>query len=211
MTTIAAAAAASAVASAVEPVRKRRVSEDEARALIRSTALELGSALFPWRARPGVAIEIVRRVAEDARGARWTWGDGWRDGRGGVVGEDDAIHDAGIERGHRRGVRGGEGKIRAVGLSEVSADTLRRALGELEEHYEFVAKKFDDASWVGSRLAELLPILQAAGFTHGRLLDHHPPHRRDRRWLRRLLAAVAQRGPCRACRRGGYASSLRSG
>ena len=30
------------------------------------TALELGSALFPWRARPGVAIEIVRRVAEDA-------------------------------------------------------------------------------------------------------------------------------------------------
>ena len=28
------------------------------------TALELGSALFPWRARPGVAIEIVRRVAE---------------------------------------------------------------------------------------------------------------------------------------------------
>ena len=30
------------------------------------TALELGSALFPWRARPGVAIEIVRRVAEEA-------------------------------------------------------------------------------------------------------------------------------------------------
>ncbi|MBL0214495.1 MAG: ATP-dependent Clp protease ATP-binding subunit [Myxococcales bacterium] len=30
------------------------------------TALELGSALFPWRARPGVAIEIVQRVAEDA-------------------------------------------------------------------------------------------------------------------------------------------------
>jgi ATP-dependent Clp protease ATP-binding subunit ClpA/ATP-dependent Clp protease ATP-binding subunit ClpC len=28
------------------------------------TALELGTALFPWRARPGVAIEIVRRVAE---------------------------------------------------------------------------------------------------------------------------------------------------
>jgi ATP-dependent Clp protease ATP-binding subunit ClpA/ATP-dependent Clp protease ATP-binding subunit ClpC len=28
------------------------------------TAIELGSALFPWRARPGVAIEIVRRVAE---------------------------------------------------------------------------------------------------------------------------------------------------
>jgi ATP-dependent Clp protease ATP-binding subunit ClpA/ATP-dependent Clp protease ATP-binding subunit ClpC len=30
------------------------------------TALELGAAMFPWRARPGVAIEIVRRVAEDA-------------------------------------------------------------------------------------------------------------------------------------------------
>jgi ATP-dependent Clp protease ATP-binding subunit ClpA/ATP-dependent Clp protease ATP-binding subunit ClpC len=30
------------------------------------TALELGTALFPWRARPGVAIEIVRRVAEEA-------------------------------------------------------------------------------------------------------------------------------------------------
>ncbi len=30
------------------------------------TALELGRALFPWRARPGVAIEIVQRVAHDA-------------------------------------------------------------------------------------------------------------------------------------------------
>jgi len=29
------------------------------------TALELGASLFPWRARPGVAIEIVRRVAEE--------------------------------------------------------------------------------------------------------------------------------------------------
>jgi ATP-dependent Clp protease ATP-binding subunit ClpC len=28
------------------------------------TALELGAALFPWRARPGVAIELVRRVAQ---------------------------------------------------------------------------------------------------------------------------------------------------
>jgi ATP-dependent Clp protease ATP-binding subunit ClpA/ATP-dependent Clp protease ATP-binding subunit ClpC len=32
-------------------------------------ATELGAALFPWRARPGVAIEIVRRVAQDARAA----------------------------------------------------------------------------------------------------------------------------------------------
>ncbi|MEO8554766.1 MAG: ATP-binding protein, partial [Kofleriaceae bacterium] len=32
------------------------------------TALELGTALFPWRARPGVAIEIVRRIAEQHAG-----------------------------------------------------------------------------------------------------------------------------------------------
>src|SRR5690349_5437217 len=38
------------------------------------------------------------------------------------------------------------------------ADVVRRALGELEEHYEHVDKRFDDASWVGSRLAELLPL-----------------------------------------------------
>ncbi|MBC8027564.1 MAG: LON peptidase substrate-binding domain-containing protein [Steroidobacteraceae bacterium] len=37
-------------------------------------------------------------------------------------------------------------------------DILRRALRGFDEHYQFVAKKFDDASWVGSRLAELLPI-----------------------------------------------------
>jgi Lon protease-like protein len=38
------------------------------------------------------------------------------------------------------------------------ADTLRRALEELAEHYEYVERKFDDAAWVGSRLAELMPI-----------------------------------------------------
>jgi Lon protease-like protein len=37
-------------------------------------------------------------------------------------------------------------------------ETVRRALRELAEHYEHVEKKFDDAAWVGSRLAELLPI-----------------------------------------------------
>jgi ATP-dependent Clp protease ATP-binding subunit ClpC len=36
------------------------------------TALELGAALFPWRARPGVAIEIVRRVAETGAAATET-------------------------------------------------------------------------------------------------------------------------------------------
>jgi Lon protease-like protein len=36
--------------------------------------------------------------------------------------------------------------------------TLRRALDELREHYEYVETKFDDAAWVGSRLAELIPV-----------------------------------------------------
>jgi Lon protease-like protein len=38
------------------------------------------------------------------------------------------------------------------------AATVRRALDELAEQYENVEKKFDDASWVGSRMCELLPI-----------------------------------------------------
>ena len=38
------------------------------------------------------------------------------------------------------------------------ATTVRRALEELAEHYEHVAKKFTDAAWVGARVAELLPI-----------------------------------------------------
>jgi Lon protease-like protein len=36
--------------------------------------------------------------------------------------------------------------------------TVRRALEELAEHYQHVDKKFDDASWVSSRLTELLPV-----------------------------------------------------
>ena len=38
------------------------------------------------------------------------------------------------------------------------ASTLRRALEELAEHYENVTRKFDDAAWIGARIAELLPI-----------------------------------------------------
>ena len=38
------------------------------------------------------------------------------------------------------------------------AATVRRALGELEEHYQHVERHYDDAAWVGNRLAELLPI-----------------------------------------------------
>lgn len=41
------------------------------------------------------------------------------------------------------------------------AGTLRRALEELAEHYETTEQRFDDATWVSSRLAELLPIALA--------------------------------------------------
>jgi uncharacterized protein len=41
------------------------------------------------------------------------------------------------------------------------AEALRRALAELSEHYEYVEKKFGDSAWVGSRLAELLPMQPA--------------------------------------------------
>jgi Lon protease-like protein len=38
------------------------------------------------------------------------------------------------------------------------ADVVRRSLAEFDEHYRLVETRFDDASWVGSRLAELLPL-----------------------------------------------------
>jgi hypothetical protein len=38
------------------------------------------------------------------------------------------------------------------------ADALRRVLPELGEAYAHVARRFDDAAWVGYRLAELLPL-----------------------------------------------------
>jgi len=38
------------------------------------------------------------------------------------------------------------------------ADTVRRALEDLSEHYEHVERKFEDAAWIGARLTELLPI-----------------------------------------------------
>ena len=38
------------------------------------------------------------------------------------------------------------------------AQTVRRALDELEEVYTHVERRYDDAAWVGNRLAELLPI-----------------------------------------------------
>jgi Lon protease-like protein len=41
------------------------------------------------------------------------------------------------------------------------ADTVRRALEDLTDHYEQVERKFGDAAWVGARLAELLPITLA--------------------------------------------------
>ena len=38
------------------------------------------------------------------------------------------------------------------------AAAVRRALDELDEQYQHVEKKFDDAAWVSARLTELLPI-----------------------------------------------------
>jgi Lon protease-like protein len=38
------------------------------------------------------------------------------------------------------------------------ADTVRRAIEDLAEHYEHVERRFEDASWIGARLTELLPI-----------------------------------------------------
>jgi Lon protease-like protein len=40
-------------------------------------------------------------------------------------------------------------------------ETVRRALSELPGHYEHVERRFDDAAWVGARLAELLPLAMA--------------------------------------------------
>ena len=37
-------------------------------------------------------------------------------------------------------------------------ETVRHALDELAEQYQHVEKNFQDATWVGARLAELLPI-----------------------------------------------------
>jgi uncharacterized protein len=38
------------------------------------------------------------------------------------------------------------------------AQTVRRALAELEEIYTHVERRFEDADWVGNRLAEMLPL-----------------------------------------------------
>jgi len=38
------------------------------------------------------------------------------------------------------------------------ASAVRRALAELDEQYQHVEKRFEDAAWVSARLAELLPI-----------------------------------------------------
>ncbi len=65
------------------------------------------------------------------------------------------------------------------------ATTLRRALDELAEHYEKVERKFDDASWVGSRLSELLPIELAEKQA---LLELHDPIER----LNALLTVVKE-------------------
>ena len=37
-------------------------------------------------------------------------------------------------------------------------DTVHQAVQDLDEQYEHVDRKFDDAAWIGARLAELLPL-----------------------------------------------------
>jgi Lon protease-like protein len=65
------------------------------------------------------------------------------------------------------------------------SDVVRRAVTELDEHYEHVEKKYDDASWVGSRLAELLPVDPAEKQV---LLEIEDPIRR----LEALASAVTE-------------------
>ena len=65
------------------------------------------------------------------------------------------------------------------------ATTLRRALEELAEHYENVVRKFDDAAWIGARVAELLPIELA---DKQALLELDDPIER----LRSLLSVVKE-------------------
>jgi Lon protease-like protein len=46
----------------------------------------------------------------------------------------------------------------AIGSELRQALVGSSTLAELEDQYEHVEKRFDDACWVGSRLAELLPL-----------------------------------------------------
>jgi Lon protease-like protein len=65
------------------------------------------------------------------------------------------------------------------------AATVRRALEELAGHYENVTRKFDDAAWIGARIAELLPIELA---DKQALLELDDPIER----LRNLLTVVKE-------------------
>ena len=65
------------------------------------------------------------------------------------------------------------------------ATIVRRALDELAEHYVNVVKEFDDAAWVGMRVAELLPIDLASKQA---LLELGDPIER----LRNLLTVVKE-------------------
>jgi Lon protease-like protein len=51
-----------------------------------------------------------------------------------------------------------EPKVEVPGEHQHLAELLRKVLPELGEIYQSVPKHFDDASWVGSRLVEILPI-----------------------------------------------------
>jgi uncharacterized protein len=51
-----------------------------------------------------------------------------------------------------------EAELPLPGEYERLGIAVRRALDELADHYEYVERKFNDAAWIGARLAELLPI-----------------------------------------------------
>ena len=51
-----------------------------------------------------------------------------------------------------------EQEIALPGEYQHLGQLLRKVLPELGTFYEFVSKRFDDATWVGYRLAEILPL-----------------------------------------------------
>jgi Lon protease-like protein len=63
---------------------------------------------------------------------------------------------------------------------------LRRVLSEMDNIGRFVQANYEDACWVGYRLAELLPLEPAS---QQRLLEMHDPHERLR-----LLAPLIETG-----------------
>ncbi|MGI9292240.1 MAG: LON peptidase substrate-binding domain-containing protein [Gammaproteobacteria bacterium] len=66
--------------------------------------------------------------------------------------QEDGLNTADIE------VLPPEPEIPVPAEHKVLADLLQAAFDDLGEFYTFIEKRFDDASWVGFRFAEILPI-----------------------------------------------------